>query len=354
MEKNNINQIFDELTALIPQVPLNKKYWLIRTQSGSYYETFRENRFISIEHNDITLSRLSEIAHEYKQDKLNISKALKTIISESFLKQYGASGFDQRQASRVASQIFRFVFQMKKGDMVVIPSEASSIISFGEITQDYLGQFTPEEMRKMQVSDILLRRVKWIKDVRRENVDPYIYRLFLSHQAVNDVTKYAEIIERSINDFFILDEEAHLVLDVRASSDIKAKHLFGLGYDIISLVEEYAEYANIDINTEDIEATVNLNSPGKIDLKAKTKKVTLVTGLILLVAGGGVTSKWGNINTQGLPAVLKSIDDFLNHSQERDLKREMFNKYKDSLDVKNPEDLINLMKQVSENKDISK
>ena len=36
------------------------------------------------------------------------------------------------------------------------------------------------------------------------------------------------------------------------------------------------------------------------------------------------------------------------------MKREIFEKYKDSLQVKQPEDMIKLLKQFSENKDVAK
>lgn len=38
--------------------------------------------------------------------------------------------------------------------------------------------------------------------------------MFTAHQAVNNVNEYAEIIERSINDMFVLDDEAHIVINI--------------------------------------------------------------------------------------------------------------------------------------------
>lgn len=99
---------------------------------------------------------------------------------------------------------------------------------------------------------------------------------------------------------------------------------------------------------------INVNSPGKIDLKSKIKKTTVITGLILLVGGGGYKGKFGDLTTQGFPALIKAVDDFFTHKQEREMKEKVFEHYKDSLHIKDPNDLIKLWKQNSENKDVSK
>ena len=75
-------------------------------------------------------------------------------------------------------------------------------------------KFTPEENRKIALDAILKRRVAWINDIKRSDLDPYLYRMFTAHQALSDVGGYAEVIERSLGDVFILDEEAHIIINV--------------------------------------------------------------------------------------------------------------------------------------------
>lgn len=209
-------------------------------------------------------------------------------------------------------------------------------------------------MRKIGNDYILKKRVRWLHDIPRANVDPYLYRLFFSHQALNDVSKYADIIERSIGDFFILDDEAHLIIEVKTTSEVPAKDLFGLGYDILQLVDDFAAYAKLNISSKDLYTNININSPGKIDLKSKVKKTTVVAGIILFLGGGGYKGSWGDLSTPGIPGIIKAWDEYQGHLQEREMKQQMFNQYKDSLHVKDPNDLIKLMKQVSDNKDLPK
>jgi restriction system protein len=347
-----LDQELDRFIEGLPTIASEKRYWLIRTQAGELYETFRENNFIGIEHAEIPLSRLFEISNEAKEDLIYAQRLIREDIKDYYFnREVEAEQAFPKRAGLISNQIFKFIYEIKRGDVVIIPSVNSDVISFGEVEENYIGNFTADELRKHGVDYILKKRVNWIHDVARADVDPFLFKLFFSHQAVNDVSKYADVIERSIGDFFILDDEAHLIIEVQASHKIAAKDLFGLGYDILQLVDEYATFADVNVSSNDLFTNVNINSPGKIDLKSKIKKTTFVAGLILLMAGGGYKGKWGELSTGGLPNLIKSIDDFFTHRQERELKEKMFDHYKDSLHIKDPNDLIKLMKQVSDNKD---
>lgn len=353
-----ISEELDLLVNSVETVPTEKRYWLIRTQSGSLYETFRENGIVAIEHNEVPLSLLSQFKKDFGEDLIKLAAAIRNkvrSVHESLLPNDSAEELNVRKAGLISSQIFKFAFDIKKGDTVVIPSYNSDIVSFGIVTENYIGNFAPEELRKIETDAILKRRVKWIKDIKRIDLDPFLYRMFTAHQAVNEVGSYADIIERSLKDFFILDNEAHLIINVQTENEIPAPDLFGMGSEILRLVDAFAAMYQLDISSRDLHVTVTLNSPGKIDLKSKIKKTTIVTGLILAAFGGGYETKDGaSIKSPGLPGLIKAIDEFRTHEQERGMKQQVFDTYKDSLQVKQPDDMIKLLKQFSENKDVSK
>lgn len=353
-----ISEELDQLVESIESIPAEKRYWLIRTQSGSLYETFRENNIIAIEHNEVPLSLINELKTDFGQDLIKISAAIRNkvrTVHESLLPNDSVEDLNVRRAGLISSQIYKFTFEIKKGDTVIIPSFNSDIVSFGIVTENYIGNFAPEEIRKIDTDAILKRRVKWIKDIKRIDLDPFLYRMFTAHQAVNEVGSYADIIERSLKDLFILDNEAHLIINVQTENEVSAKDLFGMGFEILRLVDKFAEIHQLDVSSRDLNVTISLNSPGKIDLKSKIKKSTIVTGLILAVFGGGYESKEGTtFKSPGLPGLIKAIDDFRTHEQEREMKQLVFDTYKDSLQVKQPDEMIKLLKQFSDNKDISK
>ena len=136
---------------------------------------------------------------------------------------------------------------------------------------------------------------------------------------------------------------------------IPAKDLFAFGNLLLDTLDEYANYANLSISSGDFELEININSPGKLDLKSRIKKTTYVLGLIMFLCGGGYEDKEGHkFKTDGVQVLIKSISEFLDKREERELKEKAFNKYIDSLHIKNPEEFNKLMKQFSDNKDLPK
>ena len=354
----SFNTILDKLVSEIPGVPSFKQYWLIRTKSGQLYDTFIDNNFVGLEHTEVPLSKLKylTIANPDRDDFLH---SLKEEIKSYYGKRLSINEDDvtTQKVGLIAGQINRFYNDVKEGDIVIIPSYNSELVSFGEITENAIADFTDVEKRGLDnIHQFLNKRVNWIADFSRKSLDPNIFRMFTSHQAISNVSKYAEVIERSLQDFFILDNEAHLIINVQTRYDIKAKDLFGLGSSFLGLIDELSkEYGIEGVSSDDFEVTINLNSPGKINLKSKIKKGTFWAGFILLICGGGyVATDGSSLKTEGVKSLLDAISDYKDRNADRDLKLQMFNKYKDSLHIKNPEDLIKLMKQVDGNKDLPK
>lgn len=343
-----LDQELNLFTETLPSITENRNYWLIRTQKGSLYPTFIDNDFVAIEHDDLSLEALAGLRSESRSNNSLLQASIKKEVFKKNKKLLENDKKYNKTLSIRASQIYKFYAEVKRGDIVVIPSENSDVVSFGEIKESYIGKYTAAEIKKMDCNYILKKRVMWRQHVLRKNMDPYLYKLFQAHQAINEVSKYSNIIERSMGDFYVLDEEAHLILNILTEDKISATSLFGLGYDILRMVDEFANFAGIDIKSTDLNVEINLNSPGKIDLKSKIRKTTLVTGLVLLVAGGGLEYKSLKLKTDGIPGLIKAIDEFFTHKQNRELKEEIYDKYKDSLKVKDPQDLIKLMDQVSD------
>lgn len=346
-----MNTLAAELESLVQEIQSissSKNYWLIRTQGGSLYQTFINNNYVSIGHKEVPIQFLKT-----EKDVYTISESLVINEIKERIKSYHVSDeqpLDKKTISLIASQIVRFAYDIKAGDIIVIPSSKSNEISFGIIDDEQLAD---GNYNNAEDNSFLKRHVRWIKTIRRRELDPYLYRMFNAQQAVNNVNDYAEIIERSIKDLFMLNDEAHFVINVE-SETIAAKDLFGLGANLMWILDDISEKFGLGISSDDLHVTININSPGKIDFKSIVKKTTFVFGLILLLCGGGYKSANGTkFSTDGMPGLIKAIDEYLNHRQERALKQDIFNTYKDSLRIKEPEDLVLLLKQVSENKDIA-
>lgn len=345
--KNELDFVATQLSL----IQTNKNYWMIRTDGGSFYPLFRERGIVALQHGQIPLSFIHKLNQEFKKDYKSILKSIKDRVFELVTAGNAENQTNnKRESSLISSQIFKFVYEVKKGDYVVVPSENSEFISFGVVSENYLVESNPGES-----GFVLKKEIDWLREIRRSRLDPFLIRMFTAHQAIVDVNKYSVEIERSINDFFILNDYAHLILEIHREHEIPAADLFGLGTEILRLIDDFAKLHNLEISSNDFEVTINLNSPGKIDLKSKIKKTTIIATVLLFVFGGGLETKNGfKISTTGIPAIIDAIDKYKTHQLERDMSNNIFETYKDSLKITTPEDLVKLLKQVSVNKDIAK
>lgn len=349
-----ISEELNTLVASIQAIPEQKKYWLIRTQAGDFYQSFNEYNYVAIGHREIPLSFLYEKRKELGT-AWNPLDVIKKEVS-SYYKSRPEAGIDKKRIGLIASQICKFVYEVKKGDIVIIPSFNSEEISFGIVTENQIAKFSKEEESKLDDNSIFRKKVSWVKQIERKRLDPYLYRMFTAHQAINDVRAYAEIIERSMTDLFILEDEAHFIINVDRSEGVSAADLFGLGSEILRLVDDFSSMYSLEgVSSKHLQVSININSPGKIDFKSKFKNTTVVAGIILAVVGGGYERADGTkIATSGISNLIKAVDTFREHEYERNMKSNVFNKYKDSLQIQHPDEMIDILKQFSENKDIAK
>jgi hypothetical protein len=346
MKETLLNEIEKILENIAP-IPDNRRYWLVRTQSGSYYSSYLKYDYIALGHNEIKLSDIDNLRKVTNNDEKLIFKELKKIC-ESIYNEESRPGL-------IASQIFRFVFEIKKGDIVIIPSENSEDISIGTVSQTPVLQTSEIEMDRTECPFNKRKSVVWNKSLSRDSLDPYLYRVLQAHQAINDIGFYGETIERTLGNFFIKNNAGNLVLDVATTDGINAKELFQLGYYLLNYSEDFFNQFELPFNTNDIEVKINLNSKGKIQFKSPNPKlIWLIAVLIVGLAGGGLQLKLpkGNFNlsTDGL---IKSIINYQNNAHDREMTDKIMESI-DSLKVQSPDDAVTVFQQFSANKNLPK
>lgn len=337
----------DRIIERIEQVPTEKRYWLIRTQSGKFYESFRNHGFVALEHEKISLFEINLILQKFPASKKLAVRELKDLAARRYP--------DEKQPGIIAGQLYNFVIELRKGDIVVIPSENSDIISIGEVKSYIIPELTDSELKSTECDYKKRKLVNWIKDVRKSEIDPFLWKMLQSHQAINNISHYGEVLERTIGNFFIKDEEASLILEVQSENEINAKQLFSLGHYLLEYAEKFIYDQGLPLDIGLVDVKINLNSPGKIQLKApNARTIWLIAVLAVCVSGGGLKVKYGDfdfdLSTDG---VMKRIIEYQNNSQDRVIV-EKLSKSMDSLKVLPPTDAIEVIKQFSTNKDLPK
>lgn len=316
-----------------------RNYWLVRTQGGLYYEHFKAGNFIAIGFNEINLVDIYESKKDEKEPLKLLTETIKNRRPEDTKPRYAAN------------QLLKFSYEIKKGDIIIIPSESSFKVSIGEV-QSSLVEIVENPKRPINLSQDeetcpfqKQKKVRWFKEIKRTKLPPSLFKLLFSHHIITEATDYANSVDTLLSDFYVKGDNVVLVLEVATQDDINARTLFGMGCELLDLVDDFCNYYNLGINTDDVEVKIGLQSQGKIQLSTKTKSVGLITGLLVIgIVGGGfkvqTESFTLDLSTQGL---IQKVEEYLDHKHQREVKQQLLDKHMKSLQIQKPEDLIRVI-----------
>lgn len=98
---------------------------------------------------------------EYDKPDLVVKKVKQTIKeSVNFNNSLYA---DERALSVAVSQVYKFVYDIHKGDVVIIPAENSNKICIGLFEEDFIA-----DNKQTTEQFVYTRKVKWIKQLEKD------------------------------------------------------------------------------------------------------------------------------------------------------------------------------------------
>ncbi len=254
----------------IPVIDADRKYWLVRTEQGSLWEEFKAYSYVAINWNE-----LDDLSKLEKRDDIEKEQELKNYISELY---------EVDKPGMVLNAIRKFAFEMKIGDIIMIPSPKSKIISFGVIESDcFIHQLTEEDFENDSCEYIKRREVSWIKDINKNELDPLLFKMLQAHQAVCTANDYADVIDRTLDSIYVKNNIVHLKIDVNTPKPV--------GKNLVSLQSLIYDDRLID-NPDDVHIKVNIQSPGFIEVVYThlPYAIGLAIALYVIVGGG---KAWG-------------------------------------------------------------
>lgn len=297
------NEVLDNIFN-IPVIKSDRRYWLIRTDGGQYWEQFKEDNFVSIGWNDYCNM------DEYKEK-------ISSPENESILKEDIRSKYETEQPGKILNTIKRFMFDLNIGDIVMIPSANSLIISFGEIVSDcYCYELTDSDIDNEKCDHLKRRNVRWIKDVYRSNIDPLLFKIFYAHQTISNADDYDYVIDRTLHNIYVKNNITHLKVNVKTKDQIKGKTL----YNFQKLVYD----SELD-TSDDLEMKINVQSPGFIEFISLHRwDIVIISFAITVIVGGG---KFLGFELAG---IIDAINKISKNNREKDQhefekQKEIFN-----------------------------
>jgi len=238
----------------IPIINKDRKYWLVRTESGIYFDDFFFNSYIALGWDKVAeIKDLENLSEKDRNQK----------ISELYP--------DEKKPGAIYNQIHKFTYDMHAGDIILIPSENSSEIAFGELVDDVVYPYEEnitdlsEETSRQECKYNRRRKVTWIRVVKRDSLDPYLYKLMCSHAAISDASYYSNYIDRTLMPIFIKGDCIHLVYDVTTTENIPATNMISFISLTLNTIDVFNAITGANYDKNDIDLKLNVQSPGPIE-----------------------------------------------------------------------------------------
>lgn len=326
----------------IPHISESRKYWLVRAEGGDYYDDFVIGGYIAIRFNKI---KPDEIQRVFDGDK-PWSEHLKGVIQFHYP--------DDKRPGLSASYINLFYQGIKKGDIVAIPSEASAIISFGEVIDSTLyyepwgniETLDSEIMGSRNVCPYQIRRkVRWLRQIERDRLDLKFFKSLFAHNTISDLEDYSNVIDRMLCGIYLKNNELHYKLNITTEEDIPLLTYMQLTGSIVNLCKDFDEFGDARLKTDVSGLTVKMQaeSPGFWELiSLVSNNLELIPAVLLIgvlatgVFGGKFKASPISYETDGL---VKKIMDW--HAHLRAGKSSALDQYERALKIlqDTPEDV---------------
>jgi hypothetical protein len=339
--------VSEALRSLLPNVNINRKYWLVRSMGGDYYDEFINRRYIAIGYNKVSLSEL-KLAASYNDEA---SAQLKQILDSKDLKHPDTE--EEKYNSRYAvPQMLKFYSEIKVGDIVVIPGKNSHKVAIAEITsevyeEEYISPLTGFCQFKKR------RNIKVLERTIRHKLNPEMQLMFNSRHIISNVDKYEEFIEGSVRDFYQKGNVTYLVLRVKQQDGISAVD-FNVIPEIVNIAYDYLYENKFDFDKDVVKMKVCVQSPGDILIYAVQHPwVIFMIGWCIGIIKGGKINIWDKVtieipgHAEILEKILKSISDYMDRKLDREIK-EILKRKLEKLEIETPEDIKKIQQMINE------
>lgn len=322
---------------LIPEINSDRNYWLVRTQGGEFYGEFLAGNFIAIDWNKINnLNLINKIEDNDSEEHNDCRDKLVDLVRKDYK--------DEKRPIHAVRQITQFVNEIHKGDIVIIPGINSKYISYGRVISDiFIEKISDDDIEEGACPFQKRRKVLWLKTQDREFLDPYLYRLLYSQHTITNANDYSDIIDRTLNQFYIKDGKAYFTLKVQQADNISAVDIGNVINNGISIIDEFNKFSSMDLDKNDIDLKINVQSPGIIQFLGNINNILVIGMITMFLVGGGFKFKHtkgtteGEIHTDGF---MKNLLDFIDHLHKNKMENreldERIRKTADNLKIKVP------------------
>jgi hypothetical protein len=259
----------------IYEVPNERRYWVVRAESGRYYDHFTKHGLIALGHvNGLDLQETVE-GDVFCPDEGE--------LNNSFLSYHESKKNKKQRASSQLAQVKAFVYEMSVGDWVMTVGHNSvrfgRIISRSFVKKDVVSViYDPETGFKVDMNFNLRRQVQWGPTISRKLLPYGLIKSLKANQTVFCLDKNWVAVYHSLYPAFHKDNKLFLSAKINTEENIKNYSVtaifnllneieiigkeFALGNSLNNFDDVYTRY--IDEDRLSITTKAQFHSPGEI------------------------------------------------------------------------------------------
>ena len=166
---------------------------------------------------------------------------------------------------------------IKRNDVIIIPSNNSDRLAFGQIEDD--GIYEDSERIEDGVY-FKKRKVKWLETKNIRELNAIFYQLKSNQHSISNINRFEPYINRVIKNLYFKDDNTHFVLKIEKNEDINFEDLNILMTNINILIKKINSEFNYNEDLDNFFIKISLQSKGNIEF-IKGGKSLAVMALIL-------------------------------------------------------------------------
>ena len=288
--------INDALEYTIRNISDNKRFWMVRTKKGFFFDEFIDNNYVALGWNTITQEN-------------DFGKSQEEVLKESIKNWYG----DSRPAGAI-NKCKSFIYDIHVGDYILIPNSGSEKIAIaraGEYYEDEKKGVKDEldvipkidndekEIIKVKCPYRKRRHIEVLKIISPALMSYNLRQAISNYHGLSNLDKYGEYILNCLYDCYIYKDNLNIAGNVKQKNPLKPRQISKLLYSFTEFVCSISDVDNIS-------TTINLNSPGSVRMKLKNAVLNITKAkwplIFIFIAITG-----GKVKDAELPGIIGTI-----------------------------------------------
>ena len=234
------------------------KFWIVRAEGGKYFDDFIDDNYIGIRYNKVTIKDLESIQ---TRNEIPSVDTVKDIYKEIYDNGITLDKTRKQKLTEHAKQTYLFTFEMKIGEVILVPNKRSRKFALGIVTsnpydeeeayiQNRIDNHTSNGLNFKPSNYVKRRKINFISIVNRNEIPNELSWILSTHQAIINATSAKKKLMPLVFPFFKYQNKYYLRVFSDKGGNLSMK-------DWATLVA-----SNSEVDTESIEMEANIHSPG--------------------------------------------------------------------------------------------